>query len=225
MSVNLSPLPVSAMSKPSERPSRRQFNVAVVGAATAIIPYHSLSAATANRMTVAAVQMHAVLGDVDANLNNAARLVEKAVEKRAQVIVLPEFFTSGLGYHPSMMHAHRPLNGEPMEMLKRLAKEHRIWLGGSFLAESDGHVYNTFVLAISDGRVFTHDKDFPTGAIEQMLFAPGEDAEFVRMLRNPTRTDVIPSRHKNNLPGVFEIGDTRVGSAMCWELVRKRTDI
>ena len=26
------------------------------------------------------------------------------------------------------------------------------------------------------------------------------------------------------MPGVFEIGDTRVGNAMCWELVRKRTD-
>ncbi len=102
-------------------------------------------------------------------MTKAARLVERTVSKRAQTVVLPEFFTSGLGYHPAMMHAHRPLNGEPMQMLKHLAKEHGIWLGGSFLAESEGHVYNSFVLAIPDGRVFTHDKDFPTGAIEQML--------------------------------------------------------
>ena len=212
------------MSKPSKRLSRRQFNVAVCGAATAAIPYHAISAATANRMSVAAVQMHAVLGDVDANLNKATQLVEKAVSKGAQTVVLPEFFTSGLGYHPCMMHAHRPIDGEPMQMLKRLSKEHGIWLGGSFLAESDGHVYNTFALAIPDGRVFTHDKDFPTGAIEQMLYAAGEDAEFVRMLRNPTRTDVIPSRQNNNVPGVFRIGASRIGNAMCWELVRKRTD-
>jgi predicted amidohydrolase len=212
------------MSTLNSRLTRRQFNVAAFGAATAVIPYHALSAVTANRMTVAAVQMHAVLGDVDTNLNTAARLVEKAVEKRAQAVVLPEFFTSGLGYHPSMMHAHRPLDGKPMEMLKSLSKKHKIWLGGSFLAESNAHVYNTFILAIPDGRVFTHDKDFPTGAIEQMLYAPGEDAEFVRLLRNPTRTEVIPSRQKNYLSGVFEIGNTCVGNAMCWELVRKRTD-
>ena len=83
-------------------------------------------------MTVAAVQMHALLGDVGANLKTAARLVEQAAKQGAETVVLPEFFTSGLGYHPVMMHAHRPLNGEPMQLLKRLSKTHGIVLGGSF---------------------------------------------------------------------------------------------
>ena len=189
-----------------------------------MIPYHSCSTEPGNRMSVAAVQMHAVLGDVETNLKTAERLVEDAAEQGPKAVVLPEFFTSGLGYHPSMMHAHRPLDGAPMRMLKGLSRKHAIWLGGSFLAESGGHVYNTFVLALPDGRVFTHDKDFPTADVEQLLYAPGEDAEFLRLLRNPTRTEVIPSREGNNFSGVSDIGEFRVGNAMCWELVRKRTD-
>ena len=212
------------MPKRSQHPTRRQFNILAAGTAAAIVPYHSISAASRFEITVAAVQMHAVLGDVDANLRNAARLVEQAVKQGAKTVVLPEFFTSGLGYHPAMMHAHRPLDGEPMQLLKHLSKIHGIAVGGSFLAESNEHVYNTFVLAIPDGRVFTHDKDFPTGDVEQLLYAPGEDVEFVRLLRKPIRREVIPARKGNNVSGVFETGNVKIGSAMCWELVRKRTD-
>jgi len=125
---------------------------------------------------------------------------------------------------PSMMHVHRPLDGAPMQLLKRLSSECNIWLGGSFLAESGGQVYNTFVLALPDGRTFTHDKDFPTADVEQWLYAPGNDVGFLRLLRNPTRTEVIPSREDNNSAGVFEVGNIRVGNAMFWELVRKQTD-
>lgn len=180
------------------------------------------------KMTVAAVQMHAVLGDVEANLDTAARWVRKAIREGAKAIVLPEFFTSGLGFHPSIIQAHRPINGKPKELLQSLAKEGSAWIGGSFLAEREGHVYNTFMLALPNGDVFTHDKDFPTGAIEQYLYAGGEDARFVELLKERgvrTKTsEIIPPRATNDQDGVFEIGNTRVGAAMCWELVRKRTD-
>ena len=123
-----------------------------------------------------------------------------------------------------MVHASRPLDGEPMRLLKQLAKGEKIIVGGSYLAESNGHVYNTFVLAFPDGRTFTHDKDFPTGDVEQQLYAPGEDSEFLKLLRNPIRGSVIQGRKGNSKSGVFDTGDLRIGNALCWELVRKRTD-
>lgn len=212
------------MEKQRKRLTRRQLNAAAIGLTTAVVPYHSAGADSSESRLVAAVQMHARMGDVDGNLRNAAKWVKKATAKGAQVVVLPEFFTSGLGYHPSMMHAHRPIDGEPAQMIKQLSKELKIWLGGSFLAESGGHVYNTFLLAVPDGRVFTHDKDFPTADMEQLLYAAGEDDKFVKLLRNPIRREVVPGR-KGNIPsGVFDLGDVRIGNAMCWELVRKETD-
>lgn len=210
--------------------SRRDFvakSLTVLSTATfSAIPYHASAKAPAKKL-VAAVQMHAVLGDVEANLENASHWANKAVEQGAEIVVLPEFFASGLGFHPSMMNACRPIDGAPKEMLQAVARQGNAWVGGSFLAESEGHVFNTFMLALPDGRVFTHDKDFPSGVIEQHLYAGGEDREFVRLISSRgrrTSPQVVPSRSTNNQPGVFSIGDTRVGAAMCWELVRKRTD-
>lgn len=184
------------------------------------------SEAESEKLRVAAVQMHAQLGDVDSNMRTAERWVNKAIGQGAKVVVLPEFFTSGLGFHPAVMNASRPIDGAPRKLLEGLAKD-RAWVGGSFLAESGGHVYNTFMLALPDGTVHTHDKDFPTGAVEQCLYAAGEDEEFISLLEEsgakPLRPPV-PFRKTNNRHGVFRVKSTCVGVAMCWELARKRTD-
>ncbi|QDV43912.1 C-N hydrolase family amidase [Stieleria neptunia] len=179
-----------------------------------------------DKKRVAAVQMHADLGDVNANMRKASRLANKAVDQGAKVVVLPEFFTSGLGFHPAVLNASRPIDGAPQKMLLDVARR-GVWVGGSFLAESGGHVYNTFMLALPDGRVFTHDKDFPTGAVEQHLYAGGDDEQFVSLLKRNGQHPLqppVPSRSDNNPDGVFRVGNTCVGAAMCWELVRKNTD-
>ena len=66
----------------------------------------------AKTLKAAAVQMKAVLGNVAANLEKADRLVEEAARKGAQIIILPEFFTSAAAFHPSMLDAVLPLNGK-----------------------------------------------------------------------------------------------------------------
>ena len=42
----------------------------------------------------AAVQMQAVFGDVDANLEQVDHLVRRAFDEGADWVILPEFFTS-----------------------------------------------------------------------------------------------------------------------------------
>jgi predicted amidohydrolase len=118
------------------------------------------------------------------------------------------------------------VNGKPKDMLKELAKNGNAYVGGSFLAQSGADVYNTFVLACPDGRTFEHDKDFPSTAFESSVYAGGEDAEFVRLLKSrklECRPPIIPSRQESNADGVFEIDGLSVGVALCWELVRYRT--
>ena len=209
---------------------RRTFAAESLGVLTAAAfasqPNHA-SGSEPGKMRVAAVQMHALLGDVEANMRNAESKVKEATKQGAKVVVLPEFFTSGLGFHPAVMNASRPINGAPRRLLEDLARNGKASVGGSFLAESGGHVYNTFMLALPDGTVLTHDKDFPTGAVEQCLYAAGDDEEFVSILERNGQKPIrppIPSRPKNNKDGVFRIDSTCVGTAMCWELARKRTD-
>lgn len=181
---------------------------------------------TRNPVKVAAIQMHASLGDVNQNLASAASWVRKAIKEGAKWIVLPEFFTSGLAFHPSMMDAHRPVNGEPAEMLKGLAKEGKAAVGGSFLASSRGNVYNTFVLAMPDGQIYSHDKDFPSCSGESFCYAGGEDAEYLDILRrhgSKTIDEAIPPREENIKDGVFRLPGGNVGVALCWENIRYRT--
>src|SRR5262245_34767163 len=112
-------------------------------------------------------------------------------------------------------------------MLKRLASQGRAAIGGAFLARSGRDVFNTFVLALPTGDIFTHDKDFPTTNMESSLYAGGEDDEFVKAIEAKgvtTERQTIPSRPDNSKSGVFRLpGGVSVGAAMCWEQVRYRT--
>jgi len=62
-------------------------------------------------ITAAAIQMNARLGDVAGNLERAERLVREAFRRGAQWVVLPEFFTSPVGYHFALRHVALPPDG------------------------------------------------------------------------------------------------------------------
>jgi predicted amidohydrolase len=203
--------------------SRRSLLIGVAATGAA-----ALARAAARPVRVAAIQLHPKLADVGANLERVEQLIREAIGQRAEWIVLPEFFTSGLAYDlTSLPDAPRPLDGPPMQMLKRLAKEGRANIGGAFLARSGRDVFNTFVLALPTGEVFTHDKDFPTTSMESSLYAGGEDDEFVKEIAKKgvaTEREIVASRPDNIKTGVFRL-PTRLsaGAAMCWEQVRYRT--
>jgi predicted amidohydrolase len=189
---------------------------------------HAIVRAARQPVRVAAIQLHPKLADVGANLETAERLIRAAIKERARWIVLPEFFTSGLAFDPvNLPGAPRALDGAPMQLLKRLAKEGNAAIGGAFLARSGRDVFNTFVLAMPTGEVFTHDKDFPTTSMESSLYAGGEDDEFVKEIEKKgvaTEREIVASRPDNIKSGVFRVpGGLSIGAAMCWEQVRYRT--
>jgi predicted amidohydrolase len=149
-------------------------------------------------MKVAAVQMDARVGQVDKNLESAERLLESAFDQGCEMVILPEFFTSGVAFHPDMLKAALPLQGPALELLRSAARRHGGYAGGSFIASRQGNNYNTFVLAFPDGGYLTHDKDQPT-MCENCYYLGGED------------------------DGVLETPMGPVGAALCWEMVRTRT--
>lgn len=151
-----------------------------------------------SKLRVAAVQMLPVLGDVGANLSAAERLVRLAFEQGAEWVILPEFFTSGVAFHPILLDAARPFDGEPLHLLQRLSQTHNGVIGGSFLAGRGTQVYNTFVLVFPDGAVLAHDKDQST-MWENCYYTGGSD------------------------DGVLDTPIGPVGAALCWELIRTRT--
>ncbi|MBN1223329.1 MAG: carbon-nitrogen hydrolase family protein [Candidatus Aminicenantes bacterium] len=150
---------------------------------------------------VAAVQLNCKVGELDANLTKAEKLIRQAFEQKAELVVLPEFFTTpavGFPYTDKILEAICPLNGKPMQLLKKLSQEYNGIVGGSFVAFHGKDTYNSFVLAFPDGEVFVHNKDYPTTS-ENCYYTGGTD------------------------DGVFETPIGNIGAALCWEYIRTGT--
>ena len=178
--------------------SRREFNRILAAGLFSGISSNSIASRGAQKILAAAIQMTPVLGDVTKNMNQAERLVRKAVGQGARWIILPEMFTSGVAFHPNMLQAIRPLEGEPLHMLRTLAREGNATIGGSFLARRGDEVFNTFVLVAPDGSYTRHDKDLPT-YWENCYYRKGAD------------------------DGVLNTSLGPVGAVLCWEFIRSAT--
>ena len=103
-------------------------------------------------------------GNTKGNLETAEKFGREAIRKGAKWIVFPEFFSCGMnmGNEPEMLDAHEPPNSTTTTLLRQLAKSSGGGAAGSFLVHREKHTYNTFVLALSDGTIHTHDKDIPS---------------------------------------------------------------
>jgi len=149
--------------------------------------------------TAAAVQLEARLGDVNYNLAKTNNLIDDAFRRGADLVIVPEFFTTGIAFHPSLLNAALPLEGRALQLLCDKARRYNLPVGGSFIAiKQDRERYNTFVLAFPDGSYYSHDKDLPT-MWENCYYRGGSD------------------------PGILETPLGPWGVALCWELIRTQT--
>jgi predicted amidohydrolase len=147
---------------------------------------------------IAAVQMRGKVAVVDYNLAQAESLAREAFRRGAQWIVLPEFFPTAMAFTPAMLAGWRPLEGAPLEFMRRLAREGDGIVGGSFIAKHGADCFNSFLLVFPDGTYRRHDKDIPT-MWENCYYVGGSD------------------------DGVLETPVGPVGVALCWELLRTQT--
>ena len=106
-----------------------------------------------NSVTVAAIQMACLDGNVQANLDKADTLVQKAVQQHAQLVVFPEFMPQGYRLTKELWDTAESMNGSIVSWLKRIAQQWGIYVGTSFLEYSGRDYFNTFVLTSPDGSV------------------------------------------------------------------------
>jgi predicted amidohydrolase len=150
-------------------------------------------------MRVAAIQLEAVIGDVEENLGACQRLADTAAHEGAEWIILPEFFTTGMGFLPELAQHALPPDGAATILLSDLAKRHGAVVGGSFLCrDDDGHVRNAFLLVTPEGIAGRHNKDIPT-MWENCFYIGGTD------------------------DGLIKVGGVTAGVALCLEFNRTLT--
>ena len=148
-------------------------------------------------MKIGVVQSEINLADARHNLASGDRGVRSAFEQGAEIILLPEFFNSGIALSRAMLDIPGRQT-ETFDWLRGLAKELGIPIGGSMLTFDGTDAHNTFVLMFPDGASFTHCKDIPT-MVENAFYVGGNDI------------------------GVLETPIGRIGVALCWEMIRWET--
>ncbi|MEQ1814697.1 MAG: carbon-nitrogen hydrolase family protein, partial [Candidatus Nitrotoga sp.] len=119
-------------------------------------------AAQKQSFKVAAVQM-ASGPNVPSNLNEAERLIEKAVAQGARLVVLPEYFpVMGLNDMSKVAVREKPNQGVIQTFLSKTARKYKIWLvGGSIplVASTPDKVLNSCLVFDEYGeQVARYDK-------------------------------------------------------------------
>ena len=133
-------------------------------------------------------------------------------------MLVPEGCTSPNVYARVLRGAARPIDGQPFQLLTRLARELDCVIGGGFVAVRGRHTYGTYVLAEPDGAVHLHDKDIPT-AWEQNYYRGGDDDGVVRCETLGTTVGLMSGWEwaRNRTSGRVRAGGAQlVLGGMCW---------
>ncbi len=130
-------------------------------------------------VSVAAIQLQAVPGDIAGNLSRAETLVEKATAQGAQLVLLPELMPGGYLFTRELWDSAEIKTGKSVSWLTATAKRLRIYLGMSYLEAEASDFYNSFVLADPDGQIAGRVRKNPPASAEAYFFAAGDDLHFI----------------------------------------------
>jgi len=112
---------------------------------------------TRMKISLALAQMHIAFGDTQKNLIQVRSLARQASEKNAQILLLPELWSTS--YDLRRSHQLAQENQEILLELYNLTQKYNITIGGSLLIEKSGAIYNQFLLVDPNERVIaTYDK-------------------------------------------------------------------
>jgi len=123
-------------------------------------------------MRAAVLQFAATPFDRERNLDTAARLARTAVDQGAQLVVLPEYFNTGLVYSPRLKPAAEPEDGPTLVWLAAQSRALGVHLAGGLLLRRAGRVQSVLALAAPDGRQHLAARRHPL-LWERCTFEPG----------------------------------------------------
>ncbi|MFB7155889.1 carbon-nitrogen hydrolase family protein [Lysinibacillus sp. NPDC056232] len=144
---------------------------------------------------VAAIQMDCNLVEINENLVKSEKLIEKAVSKGAQLIVLPEFFNTGYRVEEKDETVGEEIPGDLTEQLTAISKKHNVIIVAAIIEKSklDGVHYDTAFIVSSKGLEAKYRKNYLWDQ-ENIRFRKGQ--EYV----------------------VSKIGEATIGLQICYEI-------
>jgi N-carbamoylputrescine amidase len=131
------------------------------------------------QLTVAAVQMACQPGRVDENLERATQFIEVAVQRGAQLVLLPELMPSGYQLTEALWDSAEPFNGRTVGWLTSLAQRLRVYLGTTFLEAAEEDFFNTFALGTPQGAIAGRVRKSPPASLEAYFYRAGSGTHII----------------------------------------------
>ena len=115
-------------------------------------------------LTLTIIQTDIVFENKAANLQLLKAKI-KAIEKRTEIVVLPEMFSTGFSMQPELFA--EPMEGDTVKWMKEIAADNKIIITGSIIVEEKGNYFNRLIWMLPNGQSGYYDK--------RHLFAYGEE--------------------------------------------------
>ncbi len=166
-----------------------------------------------NKFKIAVVQAAPVLLNLDASVEKACRLIQKAADKGAELVLFPEVFLPGypdwiwnvpagnISLHQKLyaklLKSSVTINDLHVKKLSKIAKQLNIMIiiGINERSKSGGSIYNTVLYINNNGKVLgKHQKLVPT-LVERIIWSYGD----------------------SNTLKVFKTKKGKIGGLTCWE--------
>jgi N-carbamoylputrescine amidase len=110
------------------------------------------------KLTVATIQLSAAIHDVPANLLQADRLLERAYQGGAELVVLPELFNTGHTLCPDYYPYAETLDGVTLQHLRARSRRWKMTIAAGFVEQDGHHLYDSLALVAPDGQVHVYRK-------------------------------------------------------------------
>lgn len=126
-------------------------------------------------VNIACIQFEPKLGHPEENREQSCKFIENAVDRGADLIVLPELSNSGYVFNSreeAFSLAERIPNGKTAQQWIELGRERGVYIVGGYTEQEDNTLYNSAVLTGPDGYIGTYRKTHLWDE-EKFWFEPG----------------------------------------------------
>lgn len=125
-------------------------------------------------MRIAALQMHAIAGDDEANMERIAAAAADAEAGGARLLIVPELAVTGYGAgQAAFENLASPATGAVAESLSAIARENRIAIVAGFAEQEGTLIYNSALFTDGIGTNAVYRKSHLYGDYERDVFKPG----------------------------------------------------
>ena len=132
---------------------------------------------TRRDVTIASVQMDIVIGNPAATLAKMADWIDRAAEKRADVVIFPELVMSaGYSLGDKFYEVAETIPGRSTEALGKKARDHKLYvIAGIAERDATGTVYNSAAIVGRDGKLVGSYRKTHIFPATESFFAVGTD--------------------------------------------------